>query len=394
MACGAAGGRHGSASGDRQQEPDLLQRCALGLLAAATAVMPLTTFEVPPAYARLTAGDPVKNASAILRNALPINNKPIREAQRDLESITEQLRVPGSKSLGPISRSVRGAQSVVTSQRDKIAADFAPAKRADGEAALAKLEASLVEFQAIIDAKDKQLVPIKQRECLEYLGAVEEAMVSGLSFEVPKEYADRPLLKGRATLEMKVRIRETPEGPQEPTLTIVLDGYNAPVSAGQFMDLVQRKFYDGMEIQRADGFVVQTGDPDGPETGFVDGSGNLRTVPMEIRVAGDPSPVYDLNLEDLGRFNETPVLPFNAYGTLAWARSEFDNNSASSQVFFLLKESELTPSGANLLDGRYAVFGYVTQGQDALGLMKVGDKIDFIRVVKGAESLVNGAGSS
>lgn len=53
---------------------------------------------------------------------------------------------------------------------------------------------------------------------------------------------------------------------------------------------------------------------------------------MEIRVAGDPSPVYDLNLEDLGRFNETPVLPFNAYGTLAWARSEFDNNSASSQV--------------------------------------------------------------
>jgi hypothetical protein len=40
-----------------------------------------------------------------------------------------------------------------------------------------------------------QLVPIKQRECLEYLGAVEEAMVSGLSFEVPKEYADRPLLK-------------------------------------------------------------------------------------------------------------------------------------------------------------------------------------------------------
>lgn len=46
--------------------------------------------------------------------------------------------------------------------------------------------------------------------------------------------------------------------------------------------------------------------------------------------------------------------------------------SASSQIFFLLKESELTPSGANLLDGRYAVFGYVVQGQDNLGLMKVG----------------------
>jgi cyclophilin family peptidyl-prolyl cis-trans isomerase len=41
------------------------------------------------------------------------------------------------------------------------------------------------------------------------------------------------------------------------------------------------------------------------------------------------------------------------------------------QIFFLLKESELTPSGANLLDGRYAVFGYAVQGQDNLGLMKV-----------------------
>lgn len=105
--------------------------------------------------------------------------------------------MPGSKSLGPIARSVRGAQSVIASQRAKIVADFAPAKRADGEAALAKLEAALAEFQAIIDAKDKQLVPIKQRECLEYLGAVEEAMVAGLTFDVPKEYADRPLLKVR-----------------------------------------------------------------------------------------------------------------------------------------------------------------------------------------------------
>jgi cyclophilin family peptidyl-prolyl cis-trans isomerase len=69
---------------------------------------------------------------------------------------------------------------------------------------------------------------------------------------------------------MKVHCSETPEGPQDATLTLVVDGYNAPVSAGQFVDLVQRKFYDGMTIQRADGFVVQTGDPDGPEDGWVD----------------------------------------------------------------------------------------------------------------------------
>ncbi len=47
-------------------------------------------------------------------------------------------------------------------------------------------------------------------------------------------------------------------------LAQVTDGYNAPVTAGNFIDLVSKKFYDGLTIQRADGFIVQTGDPDGP----------------------------------------------------------------------------------------------------------------------------------
>lgn len=47
-------------------------------------------------------------------------------------------------------------------------------------------------------------------------------------------------------------------------LRIVVDGFNAPLTAGNYIDLVQRGFYNGMEIQRADGFVVQTGDPGPP----------------------------------------------------------------------------------------------------------------------------------
>lgn len=46
-------------------------------------------------------------------------------------------------------------------------------------------------------------------------------------------------------------------------MKIVVDGYNAPVTAGAFVDLVQKKFYDGMEVQRSDGLVVQTGRPEG-----------------------------------------------------------------------------------------------------------------------------------
>ena len=56
-------------------------------------------------------------------------------------------------------------------------------------------------------------------------------------------------------------------------------------------------------------------------------------------VEGDKKPIYEETLEDVRRFNENPALPFNAFGTLALARAEFDANSGSSQVFFLLKVS-------------------------------------------------------
>ncbi len=65
-------------------------------------------------------------------------------------------------------------------------------------------------------------------------------------------------MQGRATLEMKVTPKD---GGAPAVMTLVLDGYNAPISAGNFMDLVLRKFYDGMEVQRADGFVVQARPP-------------------------------------------------------------------------------------------------------------------------------------
>jgi len=369
---------------------------ALGLAAAATVIMPTLVpvaeaFESNQAYgemARLTAGDPVKNPYALLRNALPISNKEIRVVQLALESISEDLRVPGVRFSG-VSKSVNTAFKVVDRKGEQILASVAPSKKEQGAALLAQLKSGLEEFVVIVENKDKQQVPIKQQEVLNIVGQLEECMVDGFPFEVPAEYSKMPLLKGRATVELNVKYVDNPRV-KKATLTLVVDGLNAPVTAGNFVDLVQRKFYDGLVIDRSDGFVVQMGDPEGPEVGFVDPSTNkLRTIPLEVYVPGDKIPVYGETLEELGRSNETPALPFNAYGTMAMARSEFDSNSGSSQIFFLLKESELTPSGANLLDGRYAVFGYVIENVDALGELKVGDIVESARVVSGLEFLEN-----
>lgn len=90
--------------------------------------------------------------------------------------------------------------------------------------------------------------------------------------QVPKEYAGYPQLLGRATVEMSYVLNESRDSPVPVTrtITMVLDGFNAPVSAGCFADLVQKQWYDGMEMQRADGFVVQTGKPAGKGEVYVD----------------------------------------------------------------------------------------------------------------------------
>ena len=72
---------------------------------------------------------------------------------------------------------------------------------------------------------------------------------------------------------------------------------------------------------------------------------------------------------------------------MGWAREEYDANSGSSQFFWLLFDSDLTPAGKNVLDGRYPVFGYVTEGSDFLRDMKEGDIIVSAKVTEGIENL-------
>lgn len=91
------------------------------------------------------------------------------------------------------------------------------------------------------------------------------------------------------------------------------------------------------------------------KNGYVpEGSSQVRKIPLEVYVKGDKSPIYGSTFDDDGRGGYAASMPFNAYGALGMAREEYDTDSASSQWFWLLFDSDLTPAGKNLLDGRYA----------------------------------------
>ena len=170
----------------------------------------------------------------------------------------------------------------------------------------------------------------------------------------------------------------------------------APVTGGNFIALVGKGFYNNMNIQRSDGFVVQTGDPKGEADGYVGtpsksvgaGKNGEHLIPLEIFIKGDKSPIYETNFEDEGRGGEATVLPFSSYSAMEWAREEYSPNTGSSQFFWLLFDSDLTPAGNNVLNGRYPVFGYVVEGADFLRDTKEGDIIVSAKVTEGANNLV------
>ncbi|WGV28800.1 peptidylprolyl isomerase [Halotia branconii] len=328
--------------------------------------------------AALPAGNAITDGKALLRYALPIENEPVRQLQASLEDISTQLRA--NRRWGAISKDLKKASRVLD-QPDKILASVPEERQSQAKAWISELKSGVDALQESVNVKDKEQIIEGRNKLLNLITQLEESMVKGFPFEVPTEYSNLPQLKGRATVEMK-----TTKG----NLTLVVDGYSAPVTAGNFVDLVQRGFYNGLQFTRSEeSYVLQTGDPPGKEVGFIDPKTNkYRAVPLEVLVEGDTEPTYGITLEQAGRYLDMPVLPFSSFGALAMARPETEVNGGSSQFFFFLFEPELTPAGRNLLDGRYAVFGYLTEGKEILDKLKEGDKIESATVVQGIENLV------
>ena len=186
-----------------------------------------------------------------------------------------------------------------------------------------------------------------------------------------------PRLEGKAIVQMV--INGSP-------ITIEVDGENAPITAGNFVDLVERKVYDGLVFHRVirepDPFVAQGGDPLGNGTGgFIDPNSNQRRyIPLEIRLEGDENPTYSRGLGRQAGINSPNVVLPHSRGAIAMARSQAPD-SASSQFYFALADLAF-------LDGDYAVFGYVTQGMNIVDGIKQGDKIDSATVIEGLDNLI------
>ena len=115
--------------------------------------------------------------------------------------------------------------------------------------------------------------------------------------------------------------------------TIVAEMYmdKAPKTAGNFIELAKKGYYDGLIFHRViEGFMIQGGCPDG---------------------TGRGGPGYNIPDE----FGEG--LAHTGAGIFSMANA--GPNTGGSQFF-------ITLAPTNWLDGKHAIFGHVTQGMDVV----------------------------
>jgi peptidyl-prolyl cis-trans isomerase B (cyclophilin B) len=125
-----------------------------------------------------------------------------------------------------------------------------------------------------------------------------------------------------------------------------------PITAANFLNLARIGFYDGVTFHRViKDFMIQGGDPTGTGRG-----GPGYRFPDEIH--------KELKHDKPGRFSMANAGP----------------NTNGSQFF-------ITHVPTPHLDGKHAVFGEVTSGQDIVDSIKQGDKIDSIEILDPTDAL-------
>ena len=136
--------------------------------------------------------------------------------------------------------------------------------------------------------------------------------------------------------DSKLRLELSTGGP----VIIDLKPDLAPKHVQRITKLAKRDFYDGLKFHRViDGFMAQTGDP----TGTGRGGSDLPDLKAEFS---------DYNYRR---------------GTVGMARTS-DPDSANSQFFICF-----TDDGCSALNGKYTVWGQVTQGMQYVDWLATGE---------------------
>lgn len=217
-------------------------------------------------------------------------------------------------------------------------------------------------------------------------------------------FANIPMLIGRAMVTLTFQrpgsalIMESKNldvlKEEKSIVKLIVDGINHPYTAGNFIDLCKKKYYDSLPI-REDKFEDFIGVMSGNinitsrkilgdfENGYIDPVLNIqRRIPLEVLRENENGLRYTVlgsARNSLVFTKAKPVLSFATYGSIGMFHSKGDNNAASSSFFWIPADqsTNVIERDSSLLfsqlNNQYSLFAYAIEGNDVLEKLQQGD---------------------
>jgi peptidylprolyl isomerase len=356
-----------------------------------------------------------------LRSEMDVESYAIKNAQNRLEYTIDYLD-KNRRSLEP-----------VFNEEDSAIFQIEKAER--GERLIEAFRTELTVLLAYSKVQKVEELLARQKKALLALSEVGELMVGNFPYLIPKEgkFSFLPRLEGRC----KVTFTFKRGNDQLGTCTILVDGYAAPITAGNFVDLSLRGFYSGLPVKvvkkkfgeaRASksNFLVEfaessldsfrhDSDQDSStgnspvqilgsyKEGFYDPlTAKVRRIPLELlkqeKISGNWQLSYEQGFtKQMNTFSaidqeSKPVLSFETVGLIAFNHG--DKIQGSSEFFFL-RDDVMSSEERKALDGQFTAFGFIIDGYDMLKSLKAGDIISETSIDEfGQQNLVKIRGTS
>jgi len=375
----------------------------------------------------------------LLLKLLPVKNRVFRGLEKDLwgvsvlRSLEAEVKTNESAWIALISRmqtsinyidSQRGRLEPVFNQDDSTAVEIAKAERGERLVEELREEINVILIQSMDRDADKVL--LAQGRALRLLSELGELLVNAFPYNIPTEgkFSYLPRLLGRAKVTFTMK---RTSGKLLGNVTILADGFAAPITAGNFVDLSARDFYTGLPVKLMSKrlgvkpltFADETSDTvayDIVETidklkdefdlvfsssepgtittnlpilgsfneGFYDPlTAKPRRIPLEVLSKDPLEDDFKLSYEEgFSGFapsepnlsQNSTILNFDTPGLVASNHPDKNFNGGSSE-FFCLQEDDRKPDEVKLLNENYAPFGYVIGGLDIMERLEPGDMI-------------------
>jgi len=150
----------------------------------------------------------------------------------------------------------RSSLEAVFNQDDST--DMTISKQIQGEGRIEMLRAEIENIMMAANRRDEGGVYTFQKRALRALSEVGEFLVDRFPFDVPEDgkFSYLPRLLGRAKVTFTIlrpKSKKKGNGSEEGRIlgnvTVLADGYAAPITAGNFVDLAGRNFYTGLPVK-------------------------------------------------------------------------------------------------------------------------------------------------